>query len=96
MARIRRFHRRGPGSSPGQGRCVFLVFFCSFAGGTSSQEPPAYAGDVRDASSIVAKILRRRAWQPTIEFLPEESHGQKNLVGHSPQGCKESDIAEAT
>ena len=39
MARIRRFHRRGPGSIPGQGRCVFLVFFCSLAGGTSSQEP---------------------------------------------------------
>ena len=26
----------------------------------------------------------RRAWQPTPVFLPRESHGQRNLVGHSP------------
>ena len=35
--------------------------------------------------------LRRRAWQPTSVFLPGESHGQKNLVGYSPWGHKESD-----
>ena len=28
-------------------------------------------------------------WQPTPEFLPGESHGQRNLVGYSPWGCKE-------
>ena len=27
-------------------------------------------------------------------FLPGESHGQKILVGYSPQGHKESDITE--
>ena len=97
MVRIRRFHRRGPGSIPGQGRCIFLVFFfAALQVALVVKNPPAYAGDIRDESSIVVKILRRRAWQPTIEFLPEDSHGQKNLVGHSPQGCKESDIAEAT
>ena len=26
----------------------------------------------------------RRAWQPTAVFLPEESHGQRSLVGYSP------------
>ena len=26
--------------------------------------------------------------QPTPIFLPEESHGQKSLVGNSPWGCK--------
>ena len=29
-------------------------------------------------------------------ILPEESHGQRSLVGYSPQGCKELDTTEAT
>ena len=32
----------------------------------------------------VGKILWRRAWQPTLVFLPRESHGQRSLVGYSP------------
>ena len=28
--------------------------------------------------------------QPTPEFLPGEFQGQRNLVGYSPWGCKES------
>ena len=42
----------------------------------------------------VRKISWRRKWQPTPVFLPEESHGQRNLVGCSPWGCKESDTTE--
>ena len=34
--------------------------------------------------------------QPTPVFLPEESHGQRNLAGYSPRGRKESDTTEAT
>ena len=34
--------------------------------------------------------------QPTSVFLPGESHGQRNLAGYSPQGCKESGMTEAT
>ena len=26
----------------------------------------------------------RRAWQPTLIFLPGKSHGQRSLVGYSP------------
>ena len=37
-----------------------------------------------------------RKWQPTPAFLPEESHGQRSLVGHSPWGHKESDTTEQT
>ena len=44
----------------------------------------------------VGKIPRRRAWQPTLIFLPEESHGQKSLVGYSPQGHKELGMTEVT
>ena len=36
----------------------------------------------------VGKIPWRREWQPTPVFLPGESHGQRNLVGYSPWGCK--------
>ena len=36
----------------------------------------------------------RRKWQPTPVFLPEKSHGQRNLVGNSPWGCKESNMTE--
>ena len=64
---------------------------------------PANAGDVTDAGSIpvlgrspVGKTPRRRAWQPTPVFFPEESHGQRSLAGHSAYGCKESDMTEVT
>ena len=30
----------------------------------------------------VGKIPWRRAWQPTPVFLPEESHGERSLVGY--------------
>ena len=42
----------------------------------------------------VWKIPCRRAWQPTLIFLPGESHGQRSLVGYSPWGCKESGTTE--
>ena len=59
---------------------------------------PAKAGNIRDADSIpgLGKIPWRRAWQPTPVFLPGESHGQRNLGGYSPLGCKESDMPEVT
>ena len=36
----------------------------------------------------------RRTWQPTPGFLPEKCQGQRNLVGYSPWGHKESDTTE--
>ena len=36
----------------------------------------------------------RRKWQPTLVFLPGESHRQKSLVGYCSEGCKESDMTE--
>ena len=33
-------------------------------------------------------------WQPTAVFLPEKSHGQRSLVGHSLRGHKESDMTK--
>ena len=37
----------------------------------------------------------RRTQQPPPVFLPGQSHGQRSLVGCSPQGHKESDTTEA-
>ena len=39
-------------------------------------------------------ILWRKAWQPTLVFLPGEFHGQRILAGYSPWVHKESDITE--
>ena len=36
----------------------------------------------------VGKIPWRREWQPTPDFLPGESHGQRSLVGRRPWGHK--------
>ena len=40
----------------------------------------------------MGKMSWRRKWQPTLVFLPGESHGQRSLVDCSSQGCKESDM----
>ena len=43
----------------------------------------------------IGKIPWRRKWQPTLVFLPGESHGWRSLVGYiSPWGRKESDMTE--
>ena len=36
-------------------------------------------------------VTWRRQWHPTPVLLPGESHGQRSLVGYSPQCHKESD-----
>ena len=36
----------------------------------------------------------RRKWPPTTVFLPGEFHGQRSLVGYSPQGRQESDTTK--
>ena len=58
--------------------------------------PSANAGDVRHEGLIPGKIPWRKAWQPTLVFLPGESHGQRSLVGYSPQGRKGLDVTEVT
>ena len=44
----------------------------------------------------VGKIPWRRKWQPTPIVLPGKSHGQRNLPGYSPWGCKELNKTEHT
>ena len=35
-------------------------------------------------STWIEKIPWRREWQPTLLFLPGESHGMRSLAGYSP------------
>ena len=44
----------------------------------------------------VRKISWSKKWQPTPVFLPGKFHGQKDLAGYSPRGCKELDTIEHT
>ena len=36
--------------------------------------------------------LERRKWQPTLVFLPRESHGQRSLEGYGPSSGKDLDM----
>ena len=45
-------------------------------------------------SPWVGKIPWSRKWQPRPVSSPGESHGQRSLVGDSPQGCKGPDTTE--
>ena len=44
--------------------------------------------------SLFTLVHWRRKWQPTLAFLPGESHEQRSLVGCSLWGCKELDTTE--
>ena len=57
-------------------------------GGASGKESPCQ-GRRCGFNLWVGKIPWRRAWQPTLVFLPRESHGQGTLAGYSPWSHKE-------
>ena len=67
-------------------------------GGTSGEDPPCQCGRHRrpGCSSWVRKIPCRRAKKPTPVCLTGESYRQRSLADYSWQGCKESDMTEAT
>ena len=65
------------------------------ASGKKKKNPPVNAGDKRCRFDPWAgKIPWGRKWQTTPVFLPRDSHGQRNLVGYSLWGRKESDTTE--
>ena len=79
-------------------RLIRLRFRRGFPGCTSGKESTCQCRRHKRCrlNPQVRKIHWRRKWQPTPVFLPGESHGQRSLVGYSPQSCKESDMTEAT
>ena len=57
-----------------------------YPGGSVVNNPPT----MQDTwvQSLDWEDTLEEAWQPTPVFLPEKSHGQRNLVGYSSWGCK--------
>ena len=88
-----------PGSSAHgilQARVLEWVVIAFSTGGLSGKD---FACQYRRCKRLrfnpwVWKIPWRRAWLLTPVFVPGESHGQRNLVGYRPRGCKESDMTE--
>ena len=64
-----------------------------FPHGSDSKETACNAGDL-GFDPWVGNIPWRREWLPTPVFLSGKFHGQRTLVGHSPWGCKESNMSE--
>ena len=54
------------------------------------KNPPANAGDLRDIGLIPGsrRFPWRRAWQPTLVFFPEESHGQRRVTRGGSMGSQ--------
>ena len=65
-----------------------------FPGGSRGKEPPATAGDVRDMGLIPA--MEKGVATHSSILAWRKSHGQKSLVGYSPEGHKESAMTEVT
>ena len=62
---------------------IFLLLILGFPGGASGKEPACqcWRHKKHGFDPWVRKIPWRRAWQPTLVFLPGESHGQRSLNG---------------
>ena len=78
---------------------MYISIHCEgFPGAASGKEPTCQCRRLKRGEFYpwVGKIPWRKAWQPTPVFLPGESHGQRSLVGYSPQGHKESNMTEMT
>ena len=58
-----------------------------FPGGSEVKESACNVGDPGSIPGV-GKNPWRRKWQSTPVFLPGESHGQRSLVGYSPQDAK--------
>ena len=58
----------------------------------------ANVGDIRDAGSIPGsgRSPAEGHGNPLQYSCLEKSHGQRNLVGYSPEGRKQSDMTEVT
>ena len=82
----------GSGRSPGKGIGYPLQYSCASLVAQMVKNPPA----VQETwvQSWIGKIPWRKTWQPTLVFLPGESHGQRSLAGYSPWGHKESEMTE--
>ena len=63
-----------------------------FPSSSDSKESACNAGDLGSIPGLGRSPGEGTGYTPV--FLPGEFHGQRSLVGCSPQGCKESDTTE--
>ena len=72
------------------------VWTLGIPGGASGKEPACQCRKCKrhGFDPWIRKIPWKKAWQSTPVFLPGEFHGQRSLVGYSPQSRKESDTTE--
>ena len=81
---------------------IFKFTISCFPGGASGKDPTCQCRrrKRRGFDPWVGKILWKRSWQlslvwqPSLVFLPGESHGQRSLSGYSLQGHSEVDTTE--
>ena len=69
---------------------LFCLLFASLVAQRLKHLPPVWETQVRSLGR--EDPLEKEI--PIPVFLPGESHGWRNLVGHSPSGHKESDMTE--
>ena len=75
---------------------LFLLsstFLWGFPGGLDSKDSICNTGDLGSIPGSGRSPGERNGY-PTPVFLPGESHRQRNLVGYSPWGHRESDMTE--
>ena len=60
------------------------------------KNPPANAGEARDAGLIPELGRSPENDNPLQYVLPRKFNGQRSLVGYSPEAHKELDMTEAT
>ena len=70
-----------PSSSPSC--CLIDDRTMGFPGGSDSKEPTCQCRRC-GFDPWVGRIPWRRKWQPSLVFLPGESHQERSLVGYSP------------
>ena len=62
-----------------------ISYLVIFPGGTSGKELICKCRRYEQGlDPWVGKIPWRKAWEPTLVFLPEESHRQRSLVNDGP------------
>ena len=71
------------------------MVYLGFPGASDSEDSACNDGDLGLIPGL-AKSPGGGHGDPLQYSYLENPHGQRNLVGYSPQGCKESDTTEAT
>ena len=83
----------GLGRSPGEGIGYLTLVFLGFSGGSVDEEAACNVGDL----GLIPGLERFPGGgngNPLQDSCLENSHGEKDLAGCSPWGCKKLDTTE--